>query len=303
MWLHARVTAYVREADSEEVPYPLPDGWRTADSTRPGRWRVVVGVVVAAALLLRIGAELWEGDVWWAAVLTGAFVMVTAVIAVLRERGGGERGLPHLVNAVVLTRAVERPDDSWVHFFREKGPSLWLASWFPVAGAVGSVSAGWLTMAALAGDTGGLLLLVIPIGLTALVLLVAGVMGLVSWWRGRSFGRRPIGLSLGRTGVVRYYLDGTESFAWTDIRTVRATTSAADERSGWFAPVLRLDTGEGPDDFVLDVSGYEASAWLIYAAVRYWAEHPEHRAELSSTFAQRRIQRWRNALARPSIVS
>lgn len=297
------MTTDAREAESEEVPYPLPDRWPVSESRKPGRWRIVVGVLVAAVLPVRVIIDLQEGHLLRAALLTAGFVMVTAVIAVLRESTGGERGLPHLVNAVALTRAVERPDDSWVHFFREKGPSLWLAAWFSVAGGVGSASVAVLTTAALTTDEAVLLALVVPMGLVTLGLLVAGVVGLVSWWRTRSFGRRSTGLSLGRTGVVRYYMDGTESFAWTDIRAVRATTRAADTRSGWSAPVLRLDTAARRDDMVLDLEGYEACAWLIYAAVRYWAEHPEEREELSSTFAQRRIQRWANALARPSAPS
>lgn len=157
----------------------------------------------------------------------------------------------------------------------------------------------WLAVLSVGGGAGWLLLLVVPLLLGALVVALAGVIGIVLRWRHLSFGRRPIGVSVGRFGIVRYYLDGADEWAWHDIAAVTAKASGVDPKTGDFIPLVVVHLKAGPEhrrEQELNLSGYEAHAWLIYTALRFWTERPWLRDELSTTFAQQRIAAWREAM-------
>lgn len=284
------------------LPYPLPAGWKVQETQLRRRWPVVLWAAVAAALAVgMVGANL-DGAVFAAALYAGFFAAVLAGLGVSYQRAGTERGLPLLLNAVVLGRARTRPEDSWIHFFRETGASRWLTACFALGGLLGSASLLWSAVLALQGGAARLwtLVVVVPLLLFTLVLALAGVIAIVQVVRHATFGHRHLGISIGRHGVVRYYLDEVDVWPWEAIERVEARGTTTDAQTEDFTATLALIAPQRPADVAVDeydLGAYESHAWLIYTAVRFWAEHPELRTELGTTFAQRRIAQWRDAMA------
>lgn len=282
-------------------PYPLPEDWRVGTPARIRAWTVVAYSVVVLASGVSVVFAVLADDVGSATWRAFVFLAATAGFGVHFERAGGERDLPELLNAVALTRAKERPRDSWVHFFRERGAGAWLSGCFTAAGAIGACAFGWAVVRSVMVDAAFALIWLIPLLLLALVLVLAGVLAIVSTWRAASFGRLPIGVGIGPSGVTRYYLDDTDDIDWSRIARVAPTVSAVDEKTKDFTPSVELRTAD--DELLLDlnISGFRAHAWLIYASIRFWAEHPEARHELGTTFAQRRMDSWRRGMLGESV--
>ena len=291
------------------LPYPLPENWRLHETQMKRRWPAVFWSIVAVGLgIAMFGANL-RGDIGGGILFASLFGAIGAALGVAYSRSGAERGLPLLLNAIVLTRAKVRPPDSWVHFFSETGASRRLAVWFSSGGLLASASLIWtlVTTIVRGGANMWWLLLVIPLLLGALILALAGVIAIVQFVRHASFGHRHIGLSLGRHGLVRYYLDEVDVWPWESIARIEASGKIIDKEYGDFsAQLVIIPTGELPPDVLLSeygVDGYQSHAWLIYTAVRFWAEHPELRSELGTTYAQRRIEGWRDAMTTPASTS
>ncbi|SDG90423.1 hypothetical protein [Microbacterium sp. 77mftsu3.1] len=282
-------------------PYPLPKDWRVGTPTRIRPWTVVIYSLVVLGSAAALAFAVLGGNVgaatWWVLVFAGA----TLGFGVHFERAGGERGMPELLNAVALTRAEKRPPDSWVHFFRERGAGSWVSAWFTVAGVVSTAAFVWAIVRSVTTDAALALIWLIPLLLGALVVLLAGSIAIVSTWRAASFGRLPIGVGIGPSGVTRYYLDDTDDIDWARIARVAPTVSAVDETTGDFTPSVELRAAD--DEILLDlnISGFRAHAWLIYASIRFWAEHPEMRHELGTTFAQQRMDGWRRGMLGKSV--
>ena len=291
------------------MPYPLPETWRLHDTQLKRRWPAVLWVVIAIALeVAMVGANL-SGSIGQGILLATSFGAVGAALGVSYQRAGAERGLPHMLNAIVLTRATARPPDSWIHFFSETGASRWLATCFSVAGLLSSASLIWTAVHVVRAGGAALLwwLLLVPLLIATLILALAGVIAIVQFVRHATFGHRHIGLSLGRHGIVRYYLDEVDVWPWEKIARIEATVKTLDKESGDFsANLVIVPRGEQPSDITLNeyiLDGYQSHAWLIYTAARFWAEHPELRSELGTTFAQRRIEGWRDAMTTPASTS
>ena len=279
------------------LPYPLPGEWRLHESQLTRRWPAIVWSVIAVGLASGMVAANVAAVVGSAILLAFLFGAVGAGLGVSYQREGTNRGMPHLINAVVLTRARVRPPDSWVHFFREAGPSRWLTTCFAATGILMSTSLVW-TFVAVLGEGGAALLwllLVVPLLLAALVLALAGAIALVQFVRHASFGHRHIGISIGRHGLVRYYLDEVDVWPWENIIRVEALGRALDAQTEDFSAHIVLVANSLPADVTenkYSIDGYQSHPWLIYTAVRFWTEHPELRSELGTTFAQRRIDGW-----------
>ncbi|MGN8027739.1 hypothetical protein [Microbacterium sp. 22242] len=272
----------------ETIPYPLPRNWQDRGMPVKPVGRVAIMTLVAA-LLLAFGARgALLGDLFGVVLWAVFYAALMCGVAVARVGPGRIRG-PVLMNAVALTRAKHEPPDSWVHFFREEFGSRVLG-WALLFGGLGSGAL--LTTAgvrAVATGAGWWLYLVIPLGLGAAVLVLCGAIALVVAVRSASFGRIPVGLSIGRSGIVRYYLDAIETVRWEDIRSVTAIEREDRDTEG--GRDVLIDR-EGQDPWRVGVDQYATPAWVLYAALRYWHEHPEARTELSTTFAQRRIEQW-----------
>ena len=282
------------------LPYPLPEAWKLNDAQLVRRWPAVLWAFIATGLAITMVAANLGGDVAGGIIRSTLVGAVGAGLGVSYSRSGSEQGLPLLLNAVVLSRATVRPPDSWIHFFRETGPSRWMTACFAIAGTLSSVGLTWASISAVQAGVGLILLLTVPLLLGALVLTLAGGIAIVQVVRHASFGRRPIGISLGRHGLIRYYLDSVDVWPWQSIAAIKATGKVIDKENDDFTANLVIVPVEQPEDVTLneyEVWGYQSHAWLIYTAARFWAEHPEHRTELVTTFGQQRIQAWRDEMA------
>lgn len=271
------------------IPYPLPRNWQDR-AMRPLSVTAVVIMATVAAGLLSLGTLFaLRGEVFNTILMTVFYGALMAGFAVSRD--GGRRPIrgPVLMNAVALTRADSAPPDSWVHFFRE-GLGSWMLGWGLLLGGAGSATL--LVMAGMRAVTigaDGWLLLVVPLGLGAGILVLCGVIALVIAFRSASFARIPIGVSIGRSGVSRYYLDEIESVRWEDIRAIRAVAREDGDTEGSRSVLIERS---GRDPWRIGIDEYPTPPWVIYAALRFWHEHPEERGELSGTFAQHRIEQW-----------
>ena len=281
------------------LPYPLPEAWKLHDKPLVRRWPAVLWAVIVAALAVAMVVANLQGDVAGGIIRASLVGAVGAGLGVSYQRSGSEQGMPLLLNAVVLSRATVRPPDSWIHFFRETGPSRWLTACFAIAGVLSTTGLLWASISAVQAGAGMVLLLTIPLLFAALVLTLAGGIAIVQVVRHGSFGRRPIGISLGRHGLIRYYLDSVDVWPWESIARIEATGRVIDKENEDFTANLVIVPVTQPEDVSLneyEIWGYQSHAWLIYTAARFWAEHPEHRTELGTTFGQQRIQAWRDEM-------
>jgi hypothetical protein len=93
------------------LPYSLPDDWQLHETQLTRRWPVVVWSLIAVALAVAMAVANLENDVGSAILYASLFGGIVAALGVSYQRAGTERGLPHLINAIVLTRATVRPPD------------------------------------------------------------------------------------------------------------------------------------------------------------------------------------------------
>ena len=285
----------------QKLPYPLPDAWQMTAAKPLRPWAAGLWMLAATAVAAGAVAQLLRGDFVAGTILAVVAACVAMVVGVTVKYAGGERGMPRFINAVVLSTARVRPPDSWIHFFRSALPEPRLILGFTAAGLFGSTAFAWASVLAVAagGDAPLMLLALVPLLLGALVVGLTGVISAVIRWRHSSFGRRHVGLSIGRHGVSRYHLGDVGTWSWDSITEVRAMVSAVDASDGRFVPgvvVAHAEDEDGLHEHTFHLVDYEAHAWLIYTALRFWAEHPEHRSELSATFGQQRMESWRDAM-------
>lgn len=280
-----------------DLPYPLHPQWQMQAAKRTPVWMAALGAAATFVLGAFAFSAAARGDLQELIFWTLFFALTALATGVAFERTGSEEGIPAMINAIVLSRAVERPVDSWIHFFRRAGPSRWQTAFFLIAGVGASGLMVWASVLSFMTAPWALLATV-PLLLGSLFVAFAGGMAVLLRWRHSSFARRPIGLSLGRHGLVYYYVNGTDEWPWESIGEVEASVGAVDESTGDFAPSLIIEPAVGAQidrkDYGLD--DYQAHPLLIYTAVRFWLEHPDARHELSTTFAQRRIEAWAKAM-------
>lgn len=281
------------------APYPLPSGWNLRPA-RP-RSRLITSVLVACCLAL--SSALWGAVVGEQTVLGTIVALVLlgflAVVAVGGERAGGERALPEFVNALALTRAETRPADSWVSFFRQRAPSLWSCLWLLGGGLVTTAACGILIVRCIVEGGQVLLVLVflVPLTLAAAIVALAGANSLAVRGRARWFARRPRGLVVGRSGVTLYSFDRGDfdrSWSWDAIVGV-IPGGLVDARRGNTVPELKLhaaDADGAMKEHHVPVDSLASHAWLVYAVLRFWREHPELRDELDTSAGQDRMASW-----------
>lgn len=283
-----------------DLPYSLPSQWQMHAAKRVTAWLAALGATATFVLGASAFSAAARGDMGEIILWTLFFASAGLATGVAFQRAGSERGFPAMINSIALSRAVERPVDSWIHFFRREGPSRWQMTFFSIAGFGASVLFAWASVLAFM-TTPWALLATIPLLLGSIFVAFAGWMAVLLRWRHSSFARRPIGLSLGRHGLVYYYVNGTDEWPWESIGEVRASVGAVNESTGDFTPSLIIEPAIGaqndPKDYGLD--DYQSHALLIYTAVRFWFENPDARGELSTTFAQRRIEGWAKAMSAP----
>ena len=287
------------------VPYPLPPGWNLRPA-RP-RSRLTTGALVVSCIVL--AAALWGAVVAGQTILAMVVALVLlgfiAVVAVGGERAGGERALPEFVNALALTRAETRPVDSWVSFFRQRAPTLWSCLWLLGGGSATTAACGILIVRCVVEGGQALLGLVflVPLTLAAAIVALAGANSLAVRGRARWFARRPRGLVVGRSGVTLYSFDRGDydrSWSWDAIVDV-VPSGLVDARRGNTVPELKLHvagTDGAAEEHHVPVDSLASHAWLVYAVLRFWREHPELRDELDTSTAQERMESWMTGLSK-----
>lgn len=286
--------------------YPLPPGWRATSARRTRRWMLPVAIAAWILVLAATAAALGSDAIVAAGVGALVLVALTIWIAVVDERSGDERSLPELINAVTLTTAEVAPTDSWVYFFRQKAWSVWSGLWLLAGGITALGCAVVLAVRCVQLGDGRLLALVgiVPLGILAAVVALAGANTLHVRSRARWFARRPRGLALGSSGVTWYSLDAvTFDTAWSWERIVQVVPGAVGAaRGGDVTPTLRLVIRSAPgkptESVDIPVDSYEAHAWLVYSALRFWVENPSLRDELGTSQAQERMAAWMGHLTR-----
>lgn len=101
-----------------------------------------------------------------------------------------------------------------------------------------------------------------------------------------------------------YSLDAvTFDTAWSWDRIVEVVPGVVGAtRSGDVTPTLQLVIRSAPgkptESVDIPVDSYEAHAWLVYSALRFWVENPSLRDELGTSQAQERMETWMEHLPR-----
>ncbi len=266
-----------------EPPYAVPPELLTPGEKfpRPVAWGT--GAVAAALGAVSVWCTV-SGSLIWATVSAVLFGVV-AVLAFAFDLGDAAARPPQLLNAVVLGRATVAPADDWVHFYREQTMHVWVRVWMVLSG-IGTAALLVFAMIAVLATPGGVwwLFLFVPL---LIVCAVAGTYALLQNLldaKNTSFGRIPVGLTLGRSGITRHLVAGAHFVRWEDVTAVDVAPHAR----------IRICRGAG-ESLEFTAGMMQERAGLIYNAIRLYAEHPHLRAELSTTEAQRRFEAWHSS--------
>lgn len=274
-----------------ELPYPIPDRWQRRTQLFggiKGMWGLLalfVALAVASVFIIpvettRVGLALATG------------VGLSGMLASFGlDRFDGQVEPPKMINAVTLTKADHQVPDSWVHFFREKSVTLW-ASFIQLVTALVTIALlVWLIILMGERDEGFMMWIPIVMGVVSVVYLAVTLANIWHRVRDSSFGRIPIGVTLGQHGIARRYLADISYVSWEQVHVVKAQARLkADDGSASEVVQVTHDGETVPLEVWLN--DFESQPWLIYSALRFYAENPEARRELSNTGAQKRMESW-----------
>lgn len=281
-------------APAEPLPVAWPRRWGPSARRRP-RIVIVGGILMLGASLLMLPGA---GDTAMAALAPMAFAVLGAAALALGLREPLGRRSPEFIDSVALTAAKEQPPDSWVHFLRLRrvGIAVLLVFWGIALILVAVVPVAILV--ALDGRASALLSLVIVVPLGALF-LIAAVRSTIAQHRLGSFGRRALGLTFGPSGIALIRIGDPLYIPWDAITAIEPGTLTSRSRREPPVPLieLRLDTALIPDDdapktLTLTPAGLHVHPWVTWAALNHYRRSTEARAELGTTFGQRRLEAW-----------
>ncbi|MBW1638444.1 hypothetical protein G3H63_05025 [Microbacterium resistens] len=289
------------------VPGPSAEAGRRAEPI-PVAWPRVWGpaargrspfLVVGGAAMLGVSLAMLPGvtEAGMAALSPFAFALIGAAVLVLGLRRPFGRGEPEFVNAVVLTEAEQAPPDSWVHFLRQRRVGLPLLIMFWVLALVLVAAVPAAIFIALGGRDSALLTLVVTVPMAALF-LVAAVRSTLAQHRLGSFGRRPVGLAVGPSGIALIRLGDPLYVPWDAISEITPRQIESSRSRTPPAPLieLRIDAahteGEMPGVLMLTPAGLRVHPWVVWGVLTHYRSRPEERAELGTTFGQRRLVAW-----------
>lgn len=281
------------ERGAEKIPVRWPERWGPSRRSHP-RFVVLGGAAITILFAAMIPMTAPEG----AAVLAPvSLVVLGAGASLLGLRQPFGRKAPEFVDSVALTNAESMPPDSWVHFIRQRRAGLLtlLALWsFAVMLAVLVVAA---VLAGIDGRPQALLGLVILLPAAAAMVTIA-VHQSMGEFRLGSFGRRPVGLTVGRSGVA-LIRGGVPLYApWSAIASIAALSMGGSSRSAPPMPMIELRLrGQETEVLTLTPAGTDVHPWVVLAALSHYLDHPADRAELGTTFAQRRLESWSAAIS------
>lgn len=283
--------------DSNASPTPPPVEWPTDWTAPPRIRRTWVGVItsllvgVPAAFLLWRAVTRSETDALvMAGILAGLALLGLGVAA-----RTGPRGAPELVNAVALSRAETPPVDSWVHLVRDRGAGAPLIAGILLMGAAftGGCVVALLELFVSASDRPVWPVIGSIVGVIAgIALLLVGAALWIGRARNASFGRRPAGFALGKSGIS-LFAPGSEGFVpWTAITDVRAERweSSRGGATRWI--VLTIDDGSGPRTAPISAEAAVVHPWALWAMIVLPVRDPAWRAQLGTGQAQTELVGW-----------
>lgn len=208
------------------------------------------------------------------------------------------------LNSVVLTRAEQRPADSWVHVAPTRALRLPLTIGI-VWATIGLIAALIAALLQLIGvtpvlntDTGKGGLILGSIVLVPLTLGGAYLSWLLVWRRIRngSFGTRPSGVTLGSSGIAVRVPGRDVELTWGQILSATPEViSRASSQQSISMITLKLAGGSGIAGDVqrLSAEGYQVPGDALYTALRWYHAHPDKRWELGRIEGQQRLEGWR----------
>ncbi len=278
---------------AEPLPYPQPPGWELPVSPGPPIIKLIITMLIWSLCLPMPALFILEREFVAAMVFTAVLFVIALLSTGVWMSGGSDRGAPHLVNAVAMTAGGERPVDSWIHFVAKPG----MGAGFTVSLLLGGVFVGgyalWAAIAAILGGGADLITLVasIPMAIAGCGMLYAGARSIDLHRRQDTFARHHVGYALGREGFSFHRHAHIEFRPWSEVVAVVASSETPDRRTGGAAPVIRVEFADGTG-WPIESWQLDLRPWVFYCALRFYAERPEMREELSTTFAQQRMQRW-----------
>ncbi len=211
------------------------------------------------------------------------------------------RGHAELVNAVAVTPSDRRLTDDWVHLVRGRPvPPLLLLGLFAY-GAYGVAMALGAALDANANDDAAAFLAALVFSAIGL-----GMLGVATWAalgrrRLSSFGRPPIGLTLGPSGVTLVTVRRTRFLAWDDIRLIETPLVARSRDTEHLYRTVRLTvlpSDDGPPEVTLAMSRYRLEPAALYTALETFRENPALREMLGTTHGQALLDAWSEAARR-----
>lgn len=272
---------------------------------------VVLGAIGVAILMAAAAASslLKDGNVT-GVIITVCFFGPLILIAAGRLKKQRHAGRFRFINAIVMTRAVRPPADSWVHL----APTQRLTAFTVTAFA-------WFSLGATAVFVAGVgqLVAVIPKqneDAGSIELVIAGVLALaaavVGWWitwlmysrnaRSETVGRRLSGLALGRNGVAVHVPGRDLEVPWTSITSVESKVLDLSRDSSVPMIVVTYREDEGRPDGVqyVPIDSLDVPPDAAFTALRWYWSNPAARTELGRVDARRRLEAWRRVALRAS---
>lgn len=279
-----------------EYPLREPALWRDA---RPvGRFTLVFGAAASLIGLLMTIMVAANGAPFVAIVAVSWPISLGVVVMGLWAVDRMPRGEAELVNAVAVTPSRDRLPDDWVHLVRGRPVPPLLQLGLLAYGAYGVAMAVGAALDARAnGDAAALLsaLIFTAIGL--------GMLGVAAWAalgrrRLSSFGRTPIGLTLGPSGVTLVTVRRTRFLAWDDIRLVETPSAARSRDTEHLYRTVRLTvrpSDGGPPEVTLVMSRYRLEPAALYTALVTFSQNAGLREVLGTTHGQALLEAWSEA--------
>jgi len=259
----------------------------------------MLGIGVALLLIAMVMAVTAPGHATrgWSALVFALFAFTALAVY---ARAPFAHGKPQMINAVTLTRARVAPPDSWVHFARERRTGVMLLIVFAVWGLVFAAATVAAVVIGVAGRPQALLGAVIT-AVVAIAFLYGAVRGVVAEYRLDSFGRRPVGIGFGPSGVALLRVSDPVYIPWDAIRSVSADVLTPRHGQKTLLVRLRVDPQRVKrvdadtrvsETVTLSPAALRMHPHVLWTALTVFHSEPDERAKLGTTYGQRLLEQW-----------
>lgn len=282
--------------------YPLREPARWREAKPVGRFTLIFGAVASLVGLLLTVMVMSNGAPFVGVVAVSWPIVLGVVVMGLWVFDRMPRGDAELVNAVAVTPSDDRLPDDWVHLVRGRAVPPLLQIGLIAYGAYGVAMSVGAALDATANDDGAAFLAAI-----IFAAIGVGMLGVAAWAalgrrRLSSFGRAPIGLTLGASGITLVTVRRTRFIAWDDIRTIATPVAARSRDTEHLYRTVRLTAGGGAGEsggealeVLLPMSRYRLEPAALYTALVTFSQHPGLRELLGTTHGQALLDAWTDA--------